>query len=124
MSSQSQSVQAVQPLAIDSSMSPSRQLRKARLDIIKERSELRALISKANKFDKARAERINFAFEAMKHSPSDTKARELYFSLVQETYEQYQSFIETGNAIVMNNQQPRKLSSRTICLTPFLSKRK
>lgn len=58
------------------------------------------------KFDREKAKKIADAFDKLKHDPNNPKVKAAYEALVKETAEQYQSMLDAGYEIEVNNNEP------------------
>ena len=64
--------------------------------------------------DKKRAKRISDAYDKMEDNPNDPEVKAAYDKLVEETIEQYKSFIEEGYFVEINNDEPYSSSQEMI----------
>lgn len=58
------------------------------------------------RLDEERSKRIADAFDALIETPADARTIESYEALANETLEQYQSIIDEGYTVVINNTEP------------------
>jgi hypothetical protein len=64
--------------------------------------------------DTEKAKRISDAFAAMKNDPNNPEVKAAYEALAKETLDQYQSFIDAGYSVEINNEEPYANSQEMI----------